>query len=90
MNIVSPRRKSASHTTEYRTEITAAISSEMQCEILLRLPSVLGYVPFKRSTLWKLIRDGKFPRPVKIGQRAVAWKLSEVRHFVNCCELTAR
>ena len=42
-------------------------------ERLLRLPQVLDRVGYKRSRFLDLVRLGVFPRPVKIGARAVAW-----------------
>jgi prophage regulatory protein len=44
----------------------------------LRLPSVLSRVPYSRPNLYRLIRLGRFPRPVSLGGRAVAWVESEV------------
>lgn len=39
----------------------------------LRLPSVCEPVGFGRSQLYALIKQDKFPAPVRLGVRAVAW-----------------
>lgn len=44
----------------------------------LREPEVLARVPFSKPTLHRLVREGHFPRPVKIGPRAVAWIADEI------------
>ena len=50
----------------------------MSNERLLRLPQVLERVGVSKSTWWKGIRDGIFPRQVKITIRTSAWRESEI------------
>jgi len=52
-------------------------------ERLLRLPQVLDRVGYKRSRFLDLVRQGVFPRPVKLGVRAVAWPESVVDDLVD-------
>jgi len=47
-------------------------------EALLRLPEVARRVGLGRSTIDRMIRAGRFPRPRRIGQSAVAWLQSEI------------
>lgn len=49
---------------------------------LVRLPAVLAVVPVSRATWLAWVHDGKAPRPVKIGARAVAWRVEDVRAFL--------
>jgi predicted DNA-binding transcriptional regulator AlpA len=35
-------------------------------------------VPVAHSTLWKWVRDGKFPPPLKLSDRVTVWRLSDV------------
>lgn len=44
----------------------------------LRLPAVLSYLGFGRSSLYSRISDGLFPHPINLGGRAVAWPEYEV------------
>ena len=50
---------------------------------LLRLPAVLDRVGYKRSRFLDLVRLGVFPRPVKLGARAVAWPESQIDAIVE-------
>ena len=50
---------------------------------LLRLPEVLRRTGFGRSTLYKLVADGGFPKPLKLSVRASAWVESEVEGFIQ-------
>jgi len=52
-------------------------------EKLLRLPAVEDLVGLKRSTLYRLIQEGKFPPPVSIGARAVAWQSSLIETWIE-------
>lgn len=52
-------------------------------DALLRLPQVLSTVPVSRSLWYLNVKTGKFPQPVKIGPRIVAWKLSDVQKLVD-------
>ena len=45
---------------------------------LMRLEEVLEMSSISRSELYRQVADGRFPRPVKVGLRAVRWWQSEV------------
>jgi predicted DNA-binding transcriptional regulator AlpA len=49
----------------------------------LRLPEVLHFYPVSKSTWWAGIRQGKFPKPVRIGERAVAWRAEHIRALIE-------
>jgi prophage regulatory protein len=54
----------------------------MQLESLLRLPEVERRTGLRRAHLYKLARAGKFPRPLKIGARASAWRETQVAAWI--------
>ena len=49
---------------------------------LIRIPAVCELVPIQRAMIYKLIRQGKFPRPAKIG-RASVWVRSEIESWIT-------
>lgn len=49
---------------------------------LLRRHEVEGIVGFSRSTMYAMIKDGTFPAPLRIGQRAVAWPESSICEWI--------
>lgn len=49
---------------------------------LMRLPAVLEKFPVSRSAWLDGVRSGIYPAPVKIGVRAVAWRLSDIRTLI--------
>jgi predicted DNA-binding transcriptional regulator AlpA len=44
----------------------------------LRLPQVLELFPVSKSTWWAGCKDGRFPKPVKLGPRITAWRASDI------------
>ena len=51
-------------------------------EALIRLPIVIALTGRKRSSIYNDITLNLFPKPVKIGARAVAFKLGEIRDWI--------
>ena len=49
---------------------------------LIKLRTVMDITGLARSTIYKHIADGAFPKPVSLGERAVAWVESEVQDWV--------
>ena len=49
---------------------------------LMRLEEVLSYTGLSRSELYRQIQEGTFPRPVRVGKRAVRWRESEVEEWI--------
>lgn len=41
-----------------------------------------GLLPFSRATLWRRVKDGTFPQPVKLSERTTAWPTAEVRKWM--------
>ena len=46
--------------------------------VLIRLPEVIRESGLSRSSIYHSIDLGLFPKPIKIGERAVAWLCSEI------------
>lgn len=44
----------------------------------LRMPAVVRLTGLGRSTIYRLMAESKFPRAVKLADRAVAWRQSDV------------
>ncbi len=53
---------------------------------ILRLPDVLNQVGIARSTLYAWMDDDRFPRPVKLGCRAVGWRESDIAQWIENLE----
>jgi prophage regulatory protein len=49
----------------------------------LKLAQVLGLIPLGRTSWLNGVKSGKYPKPVKIGARSVAWKVEDIRALVE-------
>ena len=56
---------------------------------LLRRRQVEQLVQLSRSTIYDAVKKGNFPAPYKISARAVAWKLSEVKQWLEARPLAS-
>lgn len=52
-------------------------------DVLLTRREVERRTGLSRSTLYKKMREGTFPVPLKISERAVRWRESEIRAYVE-------
>ena len=49
---------------------------------IFRLQDVIIATGLSRSTLYKYISEGTFPKPVSLGDRCVGWVDSEVHDWI--------
>jgi prophage regulatory protein len=49
----------------------------------LRRPAVLELTGLSTTTIYDLMREGKFPRPIKLTGRAVAWPESAIATWLQ-------
>ncbi|RIV87994.1 helix-turn-helix transcriptional regulator [Aurantiacibacter zhengii] len=54
---------------------------------LIRIREVQHRVGLGRSTIYRWMAEGKFPKPVRLGSYAVAWNDADIENWVK--ELTA-
>jgi prophage regulatory protein len=50
---------------------------------LLRLPEVLDRVGYRRSRIYSLIKEGRFPKPIALGPKAVAFVEDEIDGWIR-------
>lgn len=48
-----------------------------------RDPGLPALVPISATTLWAWVADGKFPKPVKLGPRVTAWRVEDIRDYLE-------
>ncbi len=70
-----PNANSASSAPEQRPALP--------CAGFLRQPEVLRLIPFSKSTLWRHVQARRFPQPVHLSQRVTAWRVEEVRQWIE-------
>ena len=51
--------------------------------MLLKVAEVSDLVKLARPTIYRMMAAGKFPRPVKLGARAVRWRRADVETWIE-------
>ena len=49
----------------------------------MRLPQVLQLIPISKSAWWQGCREGRFPKPVKLGPKTTAWRVEDIAALIE-------
>ncbi len=49
----------------------------------IRLGQVLDLTGVSKTTVWRWVREGRFPKPFKLGLNCSAWRLDEVEQWLS-------
>lgn len=63
--------------------------AETMTPLFVRMPTVMRMTGLGRSTIYRLIADRKFPSPVRLGPRAVAWRSTDLDEWSDARPLVS-
>lgn len=75
----------ASHQPQ-ATAVTAF--DELPDSAMLRLSSIatdrgkVGLLPISPASVWRKVKNGTFPAPLKLGTRTTVWKVADLRRWM--------
>lgn len=49
----------------------------------VRLAQVLTVIPLGKTCWWEGVKSGRFPKPVKLSERCVAWKAEDIHTLIK-------
>lgn len=49
---------------------------------ILRIKDVEALIGFKRGFIYKYVKVGTFPKPIRIGSRSVGWDSNEIELWI--------
>ena len=49
----------------------------------LRLSQILAIIPVSKSTWWAGVKSGRYPKPVKLGERITAWRAEDIHALIE-------
>lgn len=57
----------------------------------LRLSQIVGnpkqgipaIIPVSKSTWWAGVKSGRYPKPVKLSEHVTAWRVEDIRAFIE-------
>lgn len=80
-----------SQTPQIRTPTTiTATLRQYPTDGYIRLPQVLELIPVGKSTWWRGITEGRFPKPLKLTPRTTVWRVQDIRNLMMSTEQTGR
>jgi len=53
---------------------------------LLNLQDVINLLKIPRSTLYYLMRKNRFPKPLKLSERKIAWSVNQIKKWLEKLE----
>lgn len=56
---------------------------QRRCGVRQARPAIPGRYPFSSPTLWRMVRAGTFPAPVKLAPRVTAWRTEDLECWEN-------
>jgi len=57
--------------------------NDVKVDRFMRLDEVLHTTGLGKSTLYRRIREGSFPKQVRIGPNSVAWRQSDITEWMS-------
>ena len=73
--------------------MTQSLVNQLPETGFLRLHQIIGnkstephtppIIPVSRSAWWNGVKDGRFPKPVKLGMRTTAWTVESIRDLIE-------
>ena len=76
------RKGTAMSNTNLDTFPDCAFLRESHLVRSAKRPDVTPLLPFSAPTLWRKVKDGTFPKPVKLSSRVTAWTVGDIRGWI--------
>ena len=78
-----PAAKATIHTSVFDALPDSAFIRESQMVQSPKRPDIPAPLPFSAPTLWRKVKAGTFPKPVKLSKRVTAWNVGAVRAWMT-------
>ncbi len=77
----SMRRAADATATRPRQEMASIRTEPFLPNAMLRLEDVCRLVGLSRSSVYKRVADGTFPRPLRVSERSVRWRMQDLQEW---------
>jgi len=48
----------------------------------IRQAELIKLLPFSAATLWRKVKDGSFPKPIKLSVHITAWRVADIAEWM--------
>ena len=69
------------------------ISNQLPATGFIKLPAIIGdkrtepptppIIPVSRTTWLNGVKSGKYPKPIKLGERSIAWRVEDIHALLE-------
>lgn len=57
--------------------------SKLHPESVIRIPTILKIYPVSRST-WEIgVKSGRYPKPIRLSERGIGWRLKDILKLIE-------
>jgi predicted DNA-binding transcriptional regulator AlpA len=77
-----PTQKTAINHSVFDALPDSAFIRESQLVQSPKRPESAAPLPFSAPTLWRKVKAGSFPKPIKLSERVTGWKVGDVRAWM--------
>ena len=78
-----PAQKAIIHQSVFDALPDSAFIRESQLVQSPKRPDTPAPLPFSAPTLWRKVKAGTFPKPIKLSERVTAWNVGTVRAWMT-------
>ena len=78
-----PAQKASIHQSVFDALPDSAYIRESQLVLSPKRPNTPAPLPFSAPTLWRKVKAGTFPKPIKLSERVTAWNVGTVRAWMT-------
>ena len=78
-----PAQKATINQSVFDALPDSAFIRESQLVQSPRRPDTPAPLPFSAPTLWRMVKAGTFPKPIKLSERVTAWNVGTVRAWMT-------
>ena len=79
----TPAQKATIHQSVFDALPDSAFIRESQLVQSPKRPDTPAPLPFSAPTLWRKVKAGTFPKPIKLSERVTAWNVGTVRAWMT-------
>jgi predicted DNA-binding transcriptional regulator AlpA len=65
---------------------TTTHASPLNAGYMLRISALAPRLGVSKNTIWRLVRQGKFPKPIKLSDGVTVWKAEDVLAWLDSKE----
>lgn len=76
-------------TTKYWQDLLAKHQALIGNDRVIRLQELKNKIGLSKSAIYNGVDKGTFPPPIKLGVRAVGWRLSSINAWIEAAELAS-